>query len=353
MKILTIDNKAGKIKLDENVDEYSRKRLAEEISQTFGARAFADGANFGEMTNAIDNGIDTLDIEIHSPGGSVFDGFVIYNELLALRKRGVCVTATINTLAASMASVIAMAADNVRIVPNGKMMIHDVSCGCWGNAKDLSRMADLCEQMSNEIADIYAKKCGATTKEMRDKMLDETWLNAQQAIELGLADELFDIGATNQTVTNMNLIDRLTNPASAEALEQIKALEAQIADTDAAHALAVEKLQSDLATAETALQEAAGFKAQLDEANTKLVDVQAKLDDELKARAELESALLEAKESASKLAVEIAASAGITKPIDIENENDKVDHFKAMENMSPADRTAYFRANKKEILAQR
>lgn len=116
MKILTIENKAAKVRLDDQVDEYSRKQLMAEIAKTYGCANIGNVAEFGEITNAVDNAIDTLEIEINSPGGSVFDGYLIFNEIKALRARGVVVTATINPLAASMGSVIAMAADTVRIV---------------------------------------------------------------------------------------------------------------------------------------------------------------------------------------------------------------------------------------------
>lgn len=352
MKILTIENKAGKIKLDEHVDEYSRKKLAEEISQTFGATAHANGADFGEMTNAADNGIDTLDIEIHSPGGSVLEGFLIYNELVGLRARGVEVTATVNTLAASMASVIAMAADKVRIVPNGKMMIHDVSMAVRGNAAALSKMAALCDQTSNEIAGVYAQKTGKTVDEMREKMKDETWLDAKQAVELGLADEIFDMSKPKPKLANMNLIDRLTSPSAAEALERITALEAQIATDETNHAQAIADLTEKLTTAEAALQEAATIKPQLDAATAQITTLQGSLDAVSKELADAKVAIQKAEDSASQRAVEIAAAAGLEKPLEIEGESEEVDHFANMAKMTPAERTTYFRENQKAIKAQ-
>lgn len=113
MKTIEIENKQGKVRLNETVTPDSIGRMIEEIGRLFGAKAAADGADFGMIMNAAENAVDVLDIEINSPGGSVFDGYTIYNEIGSLRSRGVVVNARITGMCASMASVIAMACDKV------------------------------------------------------------------------------------------------------------------------------------------------------------------------------------------------------------------------------------------------
>ena len=105
MNAIEITNKSGKIRLNDVVVKPVIDQLIDEIGKLFGAKAVADGADFGEITNCAENAIDTLEIEINSPGGSIFDGYTIYNEIRSLRDRGVEVTATIIGMAASMASV--------------------------------------------------------------------------------------------------------------------------------------------------------------------------------------------------------------------------------------------------------
>jgi ATP-dependent protease ClpP protease subunit len=249
MQILNIENKAAKVTLDEVVDGQSMGQLMEEISQVFGAEAFSNGLVAGEITNCIQNAADTLDIEIHSPGGSVLDGYKLYNELLALRDRGVHVTAHI-TLAASMASVIAMAADKVVMKQGGRMMIHEASGGAHGNAHELATQAALLESISDEIAGIYAGKTGMDQEKVRDMMKDETWLSADEAVALGFADSKFD---TKKKTKSMNILDRLTKPSDEEAVAKIEALE----NAAQAHDGEVQEFQSKLETAESALQEAA------------------------------------------------------------------------------------------------
>ena len=183
MKILQIENKAAKLKLTEQVDKWSMDELCQEIERVYGAQAHASGADFGEITNCIEAAADTLEIEIHSPGGSVLDGYRLFNSITALRARGVHVTAHV-TLAASMASVIAMAADRIHMRKGARMMIHEASAGSHGNAAEHRNRAELLESISDEIAGIYAQRTGIPQDEIRASMKKETWMNGEQAVAL-------------------------------------------------------------------------------------------------------------------------------------------------------------------------
>ena len=313
MKILQIENKTGKVTLDDTVDEYSRKQLAREMSKVFGAEAFTN-PDFTNLTNDAGNQVDRLEITINSPGGSVFDGLIIVNELKAMSAKGVRTVAIVNVLAASMGSVIAASCDECQIVDNGKMMIHDVSVGVRGTSKDLQRMADLCEGLSNEIAAIYAAKTGKPASEMRALMLDETWMDAAKCVALGFADGIFDNRAPKATMATMSLLDRLTNPSAAESIEKITALEADNAT-----------LTANLATANERLAELAGANERIIELEATETTLTGKLEiagtaiDGLAAKiTELETAVNTAKASAAQSAVEIAAAAGIEAPLNIE-----------------------------------
>jgi ATP-dependent protease ClpP protease subunit len=134
------------------------------------------------------------DIELHlnSPGGEVFDGLAIYN---ALRQHqdGI-VQIVIDSLAASIASVIAMAADpgNLWIADTASLMMHDGFGACMGSAADMRSLADVLERQSQNIAGIYAARAGRTAKYWRDLMTangaDGTWFLGQEAVDAGLAD---------------------------------------------------------------------------------------------------------------------------------------------------------------------
>lgn len=137
-----------------------------------------------------------LHVKINSPGGDVFDGIAIYNMLADYPDQ---VTVTVDSLAASAASFIAMAGDTIRMNRASQMMIHDASGGCRGNAADMRAMAGLLDQISSTIAGIYAGRAGGTVEEWRERMLVDggfgTWYTAEQAVEAGLADELVPMPA--------------------------------------------------------------------------------------------------------------------------------------------------------------
>lgn len=140
---------------------------------------------FARELNSIDT--DEITVRINSPGGSVFDGIAILN---ALRGHKAKITTVVDGLAASIASVIAMAGDEVVMGRNSELMIHDASSVCVGQAKDMQSMADNLARASNNIASIYAEKAGGTADEWRTAMLGESWYSAEEAVAAGLADRV-------------------------------------------------------------------------------------------------------------------------------------------------------------------
>lgn len=127
-----------------------------------------------------------LRVRINSPGGSVFEGIAIAN---ALRSHPANVVVQVDGIAASIASVIAMAGDRIEMAPNTMLMIHDASGLCMGNASDMEEMAELLDLISDNIADAYAARAGGTRDDWRSRMKAETWYLPEDAVENGLADE--------------------------------------------------------------------------------------------------------------------------------------------------------------------
>lgn len=128
-----------------------------------------------------------IDLHINSEGGSVFDGLAIYN---ALSNHSKPVTAYIDALAASAASFIAMAAQRIVIAKNASMMIHDAIGFAYGNAADMRALAELLDESSDTIAEIYDDHAGGGVTVWRDAMRAETWYRGQAAVDAGLADEV-------------------------------------------------------------------------------------------------------------------------------------------------------------------
>lgn len=131
--------------------------------------------------------VDSIDLYVNSPGGEIFDGIAIMNCLRSHRAR---VTVQIDGLAASIASVIAMAGDRIIMAPHSQMMIHDGSGLCVGDAADMRAMAELLDKQSENIAAVYAERAGGTKAQWRKRMQEETWYTAAEAVEAGLADEV-------------------------------------------------------------------------------------------------------------------------------------------------------------------
>jgi ATP-dependent protease ClpP protease subunit len=130
-----------------------------------------------------------LRVRINSGGGDVFDGQAIYNSLL---QHAGAVDVVVEGLAASAASLIAMAGDSVTMMRTSTMMIHDAWGLTIGNAADHEKAAEVLHLLSDQIADVYARRAGGDLDEWRARMRAETWLTAAQAAAIGLVDEVRD-----------------------------------------------------------------------------------------------------------------------------------------------------------------
>jgi ATP-dependent protease ClpP protease subunit len=126
-----------------------------------------------------------LNVRLNSPGGEYFEGVAIAN---ALRSHDGPVNVYIDGMAASAASVIAMAGETVTMGIGSQLMIHDASTITWGNPAEHRRALDMLDQTSDDIAAQYAAKAGGDVKDWRAAMVAETWYTAAQAVAAGLAD---------------------------------------------------------------------------------------------------------------------------------------------------------------------
>ena len=129
-------------------------------------------------------------LRVNSPGGSVTEGIAIAN---ALRSHPANVTVQIDGIAASIASVIAMAGDQVRMMPNALLMVHEASGLCVGDSAEMVKMAEVLDKISGNIAGAYAARAGGTEEEWREVMKAETWYRGEEAVAAGLADECVPI----------------------------------------------------------------------------------------------------------------------------------------------------------------
>ena len=149
-------------------------------------------------------------VNVNSPGGDMFEGLAIYN---LLREHDGEVTVKVLGLAASAASVIAMAGDKVQIARAGFFMIHNAWVMAIGNRNDLTEVAETLKPFDEAMASIYAARTGADRKAMAKLMDAETWIAGETAIESGFADELLP----------SDQVEKGSGKASASAARRIEA----------------------------------------------------------------------------------------------------------------------------------
>ncbi|TFD47576.1 peptidase [Cryobacterium sp. Hh11] len=164
--------------------------IYDEIGESFWGGGVSASSMATELA-ALD--VDNLAVYINSPGGAAWDGIAIMN---AIRRHRAFVTVHIDGLAASAASIIAMAGDKIVMNRGSQLMIHDASGGVYGNATDMEETASILQKLSDSLADVYAGRTGTDRATWRDAMKAETWYTAEEAVAVGLADEWVDTPAS-------------------------------------------------------------------------------------------------------------------------------------------------------------
>lgn len=157
---------------------------------------------FARALDALPAEVTELRLHINSPGGDVFDGLAILN---ALRSHSVRVVAIVDGLAASAASFIAAGADELIMMPNSELMIHDAWGVVVGNSADMVEMAALLDHVSDNIASIYAAKAGGDVETWRASMRKESWFSADEAVDAGLADSVAELPAPAEASNRFDL----------------------------------------------------------------------------------------------------------------------------------------------------
>lgn len=175
---------------------------------------------FASEFKALGDNIQQLDIHIHSPGGSVFDGIAIYN---LLNNHPANKTVYIDGLAASMASVIAMVGHKVIMPENAMMMIHKPWGIQGGDADDMRKYAELLDKLEATLLPAYAKKTGKSHEKLAEMLAVETWLNGAEAVAEGFADELAEPIQAMASIKSKLLKDYTNMPKAIETLITPKA----------------------------------------------------------------------------------------------------------------------------------
>ena len=149
--------------------------------------------------------VDEISLSIHSPGGSVVEGWAVANILL---NHAATVRGRVEGIAASMGSVILAACDIREIPANAYVMIHNVSGGEWGSSDEMRRMADLIDKLTDDIANFFVARTGQSLEQVKAWMDDETWMNGAEAVERGFATVLLPSVEAAALVDGIDSMDR-------------------------------------------------------------------------------------------------------------------------------------------------
>jgi len=314
-----------------------------------------------------------IHLRINSPGGSVVEGTAIYN---ALRRHQGGVTVHIDALAASMASVIAMAGAPVYIADNALMMIHNPWTVSMGGSEDLRKEADLLDMLKVNLRNAYVRKTGMSETDISAMMDAETWLDAVDAVALGFADAIEEGVAAAATATPENLrarfdtfakgkpMDNIETPAAPEveatvvsesapveqpATEPAPAVEAEpVAQEVIAPAIeeiveapAVEEPQAKITGADSILAKYNAVITERDEAVASLKEASVKIEI-------LHNVINTEREALARLERSLGLSAAREIPAVTPTEN-AANIYDQWKNATGAEKTRIFRANRKAL----
>lgn len=167
----------------------------------------------------------TIDIYLNSPGGDVFEGIAIANYIKELEKQGIKVNIIVYGLAASIASVIAVAASYTKMLTGTKLMIHNPWSVCCGDAEEMRETASILDDVKNSVLEFYQLKSikNLGTEKQIDFakfMEEETWFTPEEALTIGLCDEIEKVKIDN----NESII---TNPSNNDVMAKFTALNAE------------------------------------------------------------------------------------------------------------------------------
>jgi ATP-dependent protease ClpP protease subunit len=241
-------------------------------------------------------------LRIHSPGGNILEGNAIYN---ALKRHAGSIDVVIDGIAASMASVVAMAGDTIEIAENGLIMIHNPSTYGGGDSRDMRKMAEVMDKMKENIITAYERKTGLSRAKLAEMMDDETWMTANEALENQFVDLIGD------KVEAKNSFDLSQFKNSARAVDMLKKADAQTADTKTTttNSMDLTAAQNRIKELEDAAKNWEAVKAGLEKAKTDAEAKATKIEGELKTANDkivtIEAELKEASDKVTKVEGEL------------------------------------------------
>lgn len=217
--------------------------------------------DFAEQLQAITS--DEIDVRINSDGGSVFTAQAIYS---SLKRHPAKINVYIDGIAASAATIIAMAGDRIIMPENAMMMVHNPMTGAYGNAEDMREVADILDKVAETLIAVYRSKTGLDDDKIKELLSKDTYLTAAECLDLGLVDEV--TSALKISASRKNSGDYVVNGLTIEADRYKRLPEAWRNDVECTKAVEPKKPETKEVTSMT-LDD---FKAQHPELFQAVVD---------------------------------------------------------------------------------
>jgi ATP-dependent protease ClpP protease subunit len=221
------------------------------VYDMIGATWYADGVTAAGMKKQMKDAgeYDAISLRINSPGGNAFEGVAIYN---LLRAEGKPVSVFVDGVAASAASIIAMAGDTISMGQGSMMMIHNASTFAGGDANEFRKVADTLDKVCSSMADLYASRTGKAADQIKTLMDAETWMSAEDCVKEGFATDVVTRSADEQKqakalAASFNLSAQFTKaPVFEETQQEETQQEQEILSVDWEGQLAVRRRHLEL-----------------------------------------------------------------------------------------------------------
>lgn len=212
-------------RMEKKTADLAEIEIFDEIDSFWGLGPKEFKARFDEVRDA-----KSIKLLLNSPGGSVFDGMAIYHILASERSK---LEIEVIGLAASIASIIALAGKKLIMAEGSYYMIHLPWTIAMGDSEELRKTAELLDKIKGEFLKMYIGKSGLSTEEVKQMMVDETWLTASETVEKGFADSIEDYGEiaakidgniarhfakVPNAIAKMESMERVTTPRELEAV---------------------------------------------------------------------------------------------------------------------------------------
>ena len=294
---------------------------------------------------------EVINLRINSPGGSVIDGNAMFN---ALQRHPAKVVTHIDGLAASMASVLAMAGDEVHMADNALLMIHNPWTMSIGDADELRADAELLDKMSASILSAYGRS-QYEAEEIKDLMDAETWFTAQEAFDAGLVDHIeTGLRAAASDITALAASSEFSVPAEKQIVSLSKQIEAitktgvEVSNELAEQRTKVEEISAELLEACAKVEEAETAKAEAVEAAEKVAEELAEKAVEAEQAKEVTEAAVSAKAAELVQGATHEPVADTGDGLGVDSDEQLLARYESISDNE--DRRDFFAANKTKIL---